>query len=114
MVFLGALLLLFFPTNRRTIFDTTRAIKIKTVGLFFSNKALAGIAFILLNYAIFLGSVTLVNALQGIQYVFLLIIAIIISFKFPHILREQISRQIIVQKSIAILLISFALGILAL
>jgi len=111
--FLMAILLFLWPGNRQTIFETTKTIKIKTVGLFLSNKGLAALAFILLNYAIYLGSVILVNALQGVQYVFLLIIAIILSIKFPQILREQISREVIAQKIVAILFISFGLGILA-
>ena len=111
--FLGACSLFLWPSNRQIILDTTKAIKIKTIGLFSVNKGVAGLAFILLNYAIFLGSVTLVNALQGIQYAFLFIITVILSKKFPQILREQISRRIIIQKIIAILLISLGLGILA-
>jgi len=111
--FLMAILLFLWPRNRQIILETAKTIKIKTVGLFFSNKGLAALAFILLNYAIYLGSVTLVNALQGVQYVFLLVLAIILSIKFPQILREQISREVIIQKIIAILFISFGLCILA-
>ncbi len=111
--FLGACLIFLWPSNRQIILDTTKAIKIKTIGLFSINKGIAGLAFILLNYAIFLGSVTLVNALQGIQYAFLFIMTVILSKKFPQILREQITGRVITQKIIAILLISLGLGILA-
>ncbi len=111
--FLMGILLFLWPRNRQIILETTKTIKIKTVGLFLSNKGLAAIAFILLNYAIYLGSVILVNAFQGVQYIFLLAIAIILSIKFPQILREQISREVIVQKIIAILFIGFGLSILA-
>ena len=110
---LAACLIFLWPNNRQVILERTKSLKIKTISLFLSNKVLASIAFILLNYAIYLGSVTLVNALQGVQYIFLLIIAIILSKKFPQILREQISRGIITQKVIAILLIGLGLGILA-
>lgn len=111
--FLGACLIFFWPGNRQIILDTTKAIKIKTISLFSINKGIAGLAFILLNYAIFLGSVTLVNALQGVQYAFLFIVTVILSKKFPQILREQISRRIVIRKVIAILLIGLGLGILA-
>lgn len=110
---LGAGLLFLWPNSRQIILKTTEIIKIKTVGFFISNKTLAALAFILLNYAIYLGSVTLVNALQGVQYAFLLIIAVVISIKFPQILKEQISRGVITQRIMAILLISLGLGILA-
>jgi uncharacterized membrane protein len=111
--FLIAVLLFLWPGNRQIIFEATKALKIRTVSLFFSDKALAGLAFILLNYAIYLGSVTLVNALQGVQYVFLLVMAIILSKKFPQILEEQVGRRVIFQKFIAILLIGLGLGMLA-
>jgi len=111
--FLGAWLLFFWPGNRKIIFKTTGTIKGRSVGLLISNKILSALAFLLLNYAIFLGSVTLVNSLQGIQYVFLLIIAFFLSKKFPQILKEQISQGVILQKIMAILLITLGLGILA-
>lgn len=111
---LGGLLLLFWPRNWQKILETSQALKIKTISLFLSNKILGSVAFVLLNYAIFLGSVTLVNALQGAQYVFLLLIAVILSIKFPQILREQISQGILFQKIIAILFIGAGVSILAL
>jgi len=111
--FLGAWLLFFWPGSRQIILKTTKTIKIKSVSLLISNKTLSAIAFILLNYAIFLGSVTLVNSLQGVQYIFLLIIALFLSKKFPQILKEQISREMILQKIMAILFIVLGLGILA-
>ena len=111
--FLGAWLLFLWPGSHQIIFKTTETIKGRSVGLLISNKVLSALAFILLNYAIFLGSVTLVNSLQGIQYAFLLIIALFLSKKFPQILKEQISRGMILQKIMAILLIALGLGILA-
>ncbi len=111
--FLGAWLLLFWPGSRQIIFKTTKTIKIKSAGLLVSNKILSALAFILLNYAIFLGSVTLVNSLQGIQYAFLLIIALFLSKKFPQIIKEQISQKVILQKIMAILFIILGLSILA-
>jgi len=111
--FLGAWLLFFWPGSRQIIFKTNKTIKIKSAGLLISNKILSALAFILLNYAIFLGSVTLVNSLQGIQYAFLLIITFFLSKKFPQILKEQISRGVVTQKITAILFIILGLSILA-
>lgn len=111
--FLMAGLFVVWPKNRRLILKTTRSLGIKTIGLFFSDKILAALAFILLNYAIFLGNVSLVNALQGIQYVFLFLIALFFSVKFPRIIREQISQGAVFQKVIAISLIGVGLAVLA-
>jgi drug/metabolite transporter (DMT)-like permease len=110
---LGAGLLLFWPSIRESILKTSKTIKLKTGGLALSNKVFSALAFILLNYAIYLGSVSLVNALQGIQYVFLLMVALFLSKKFPQIIKEQISQGAILQKLIAILFVGLGLGILA-
>ncbi|MEA2113048.1 MAG: DMT family transporter [Patescibacteria group bacterium] len=109
---LSACLLFLIPNARKEIFETSKSIEIKVGGLFISNKILSAFAFVLLNYAIYLGSVSLVNALQGVQYVFLLMIVLFLSKKFPQIIKEQISGKIIIQKIIAILFIAFGLGIL--
>ncbi|MFC1700993.1 EamA family transporter [Patescibacteria group bacterium] len=110
---LGAFLLLVKSSNRQKIFKEAKVFKIRTVGLIAFNKLFSACGFIILNYAVYLGSVSLVNAFQGIQYFFLLIIAVIFSKKMPHILKEEINRRIITQKIIAILFISVGLAILA-
>lgn len=79
-----------------------------------ANKTLSGIAFALLNYAIAIGSVTLVNAMQGLQYVFLLIMVAILSYKYPNILTEAVSRKSLTQKIIAVTLIGLGLAMIAL
>jgi len=111
--FLMAGLFLLFPPNRKLIFKKTKVLEKKTVGLFFLNKGFSATAFILLNYAIFLGSVSLVNALQGVQYVFLLLIGVFLSVKFPQIIKEQINKEAIFQKIAAIVFIGAGLAILA-
>ncbi len=75
----------------------------------FLNQIIGSSGFILQNYAIFLGSVVLVNALQGVQYAFILVFSAALSLLAPKILKENFSKRIIVQKSGAVLLI--ALGI---
>ena len=89
----------------------------KTAGIFFANQSLGGGGVILQNWAIALAPLTyvaIINALQGVQYVFLLAVAVLFSFKFPKILKEEISRKILLQKIIAILLIGGGLALLTL
>ena len=81
-------------------------------GLFVANKTLAGFAFLMLNYAIAIGNVTLVNALEGVKYIFLLVLVFIISRFRPSILQEETTFLILLQKTTAITLIF--LGILLL
>lgn len=111
--FVGALIFLLSAKNRRIIFTKTKKLKFGTAALVSANKLVSAGGFILLNYAIFLGSVSLVNALQGVQYLFLLILSVFLSKKFPQILEEQIGRKILFQKIIAILFIASGLLILA-
>ena len=56
----------------------------------------------------------LINALGGVQYVFLIILATLFFFKFPEILKEEISRKVLLQKTLAIWLIVAGLALLSL
>lgn len=80
--------------------------------LYVGSRILAGIAPLILVAAIALGSVTLVNALQGVQYVFLFLLAIIFSRRWPSIFGEVTAPAIIFQKSIAMLLVIAGLALL--
>jgi drug/metabolite transporter (DMT)-like permease len=108
---------IFIPEVRREIFKRRERSPKKTVIVFLANQAAGGGAAILQNWAIALAPlayVAFINALQGIQYVFLFIFALLFSFKFPQILKEEVSQKVIFQKIIAILLIGGGLVFLAL
>ena len=108
-IFLGALFLLISATNRRLILNGGRQSKDAFSALLVSEKLLAGIAALMLNLAIALSSVTLVNAMQGVQYAFLLILILVFSKRFPFLFEEKMSRAVIVQKIIAVFLIAVGL-----
>ncbi|MFH1423382.1 MAG: hypothetical protein ABIG29_00265 [Candidatus Nealsonbacteria bacterium] len=81
------------------------------------NQTVGGLAVILQNWAIALAPLAylgIINALDGVKYVFLLIFAVLISKKFPQILKEGVSMKAIFQKIIAILFIGTGLIILVL
>ena len=103
---------------RKEVLTERKTFKKKIAFLFFLNKGLASLGGVLQRAAIFLTpgfiEVPIVQSLQGIQYVFLFVITLIFSKKFPEILKEKISREIIVQKSLAIILIGVGLAILIL
>lgn len=111
--FLGALLLLVPKGNREIIFGTSQNLKVSSAGLLIFNKTLSGVAFAFLNYAIFLGSVSLINAMQGLQYVFLFIIATFLSYKYPNLISERVDKRNLFQKGLAIFLIVCGLFIVA-
>ena len=106
-----ALFLLLPRKNRQLIFKKTGELKPKTIGFFAGGRILSIVAGFLMYLAVFLGSVTLANSLQGLQYAFVLILALLFFRKIPG-LKEEFSREIIVQKIIAIILISLGLFIL--
>ncbi|XOB41486.1 MAG: hypothetical protein ACKKMS_02060 [Candidatus Nealsonbacteria bacterium] len=106
---------LLFKEIREEIFKKKVSFKKRTIGIFLSNQAMGAGAGILQNWAIFLAPlvyVAIINALQGIQYAFLLVFIIFLSLKFPKILKEEISRKLLLQKIIAILLIGGGLVLL--
>jgi len=111
--FLGALLLLFIPFVRRQIFSTTKTVSRSVGALFVANKTLAGISFFLLNYAISLGNITLVNALEGIKYLFILVLTLIITRNLPSVLSEEITPGILIQKVVAVASIAAGLVVLS-
>lgn len=113
-----ALIFLFSQEVRNGLFRQRISFQKKTAAIFLSNQAAGAGANILQNWGIALAPlvihVAFINALQGIQYVFLLIFTILLSLKFPRILKEEISKEVIFQKVVAILLVGAGLALLAL
>lgn len=106
------LILRFFPRAKKILFKNKPIKRKIVVALFFSNQALSAISFILINLAIALASVTLVNALQGIQYVFIFLLAWWLS-RHTWFIVEVVNRDVIFQKIIAIILIVIGIFLLA-
>ncbi|MDP3899582.1 MAG: EamA family transporter [bacterium] len=111
--FIGALLLLAIPSNRQKIFSRKKEKEtLKSLPLFLSIRFLAVVAFILINYAISLGNVAIINSLQGIQYVFLLIIVLVLSEKYPRVIKEEMKGAVLFQKFMGALMIGIGLFLL--
>lgn len=107
--FFAALFLLIPRGNREKIFNTTKSTRKKHKFILIANKILAGASFILLNYAVSKGNVSIITAMKGIEYGFIFIIAAILSYKFPRYLKEHLNRKTAIKKIIAILLIGAGL-----
>jgi len=107
--FLTAIFLIFSKDVKESVLMARQKISKKTVGILVLNQGVLSVSSgILLNWAIFLaplGGVVIINALQGTQYLFLFVLALTLSFKFPNFLKEDISKKVILQKLIAIFLI---------
>ncbi len=90
---LAAVTLLLWPANLKAIVQNLKYSTKETKFLVIGNKALAGLAFLLILGAIKLGEVSVVNALGGIQFVFLLLLAFIFTYKMPEHFHEAVHRE---------------------
>lgn len=109
----AALFVLMFLIRRK---DRKQVLKVfkksdrsKHKWLVVASQTLGSSGFILQSYAVFLGSVALVNALQGVQYALLLIISSILAVLSPRLLKETFSWRIFLQKLVAVIIIGFGL-----
>ncbi|MFA6551698.1 MAG: EamA family transporter [Patescibacteria group bacterium] len=111
--FLGALLLILPERNWKIIFEPARKKEaIKNLPLFLVIRFIAVVAFILINYAISLGNVALVNALQGAQYLFLIVIVLFLSKSYPDVLKEEMDKTVLTQKLIGVMMVGVGLYLL--
>lgn len=112
--FIGVLIILLVPIWRESIFSYQKGQKTpKNLAFFLSVRLLAAAAFIMLNWAISLGNVALVNSLQGVQYVFLILMVLFISAKYPQFMDEELGGDVIIQKSLGATLVCVGLYMLA-
>jgi drug/metabolite transporter (DMT)-like permease len=115
LTFLFALFFLIGRRNREEIFAKRGVLSRKTWPIFIFSQTSGGVANILQAVAIFLAPVAflpIVNSLRGIQYVFLFLLVMFLSIFFPKILKEKISKKIIIQKTTSIILIVAGLALL--
>jgi len=109
----AVLLLLLSKTFRQAVFKNIKKLRGVNASLFGGNQLLASTGVTLQIYALSLGSVAIVNALQSVQYAFLLVFGAILSIWLPkNKLGENISFEIILQKLVAICLIGLSLFLL--
>lgn len=73
------------------------------------GQSLGAGGFVLVQYAISLGSAAIVNALQAVQYAFLVAVALLFGKKAARLLGENLSRPVIIRKMIAICIVAFGL-----
>jgi drug/metabolite transporter (DMT)-like permease len=108
--FFGVLLLA-SKTVRHSLFAPKRT-EVKTYAkrhalpIVITAKVLSVVAILFINYAISIGSVTLVNALGGLQYVCMFIIIYICTKFFPKIFKEYFTKRELIVETIAIMLVA--------
>lgn len=111
--FLAGLLILASATHRKEIIQAAQNFKHKAGVLYVASQAFGGLGFILINYGITLTSVAIVNALQGVQYVFLLLMVVIGSIKYPNLLKENLGKSSLTLKILGVIIISSGIYLIA-
>jgi len=115
-VFLFTLVMLFSKKSRKEIFAKKTVSNKKTQKAFLLAQISGGVANFLQGYSIYLAPViflAIINSLRGIQYIFLFILTLFVSIFYPKILKEDLSKKIIFQKIISIIIVVAGLAILA-
>ncbi|MEK7542161.1 MAG: hypothetical protein AAB524_00495 [Patescibacteria group bacterium] len=103
-----------FPKRKEAIPKSARSFPL---WIFLGNQAAGGSAVLLQNLAIALvpfGLLPFVSAMGGIEYLALFLLTIIFLRYFPSFVKEETSRGVVIQKFLAITLISIGLALLAL
>jgi drug/metabolite transporter (DMT)-like permease len=115
--FIFVLVFLFDRGFRKEMREENSGFNKKTGIVFIFAQTFGGLANILQSWAIALVPIAylaVMNSMKGIQYVFLFFLVIFFSIFWPKTLREELSKRIIIQKIISIILIGLGLLILAL
>ncbi len=104
------LITLCFPSVWRTLKADPSKKKNKkekhsAVAIILSDKVLGIVAVLLIQYAISLGSVTIVNAMSGIQYVSMFFLIYVMSTWFPKVFREYFTKKEFVVEVFSLLLV---------
>jgi len=108
-----ALFFLISASNRKAILENFVASSFRVKYLVLGNRILAGLAFLLVFYAINLGNVSIVNAISGIQFAILFVFALIFTKKFPNYFYESVNKKVtIAQKVLATTLIMAGYAVL--
>ncbi len=97
----GALALLLLPSIRNSVFHITKNTGSKTGALIVANRILGGLAFLCILYAINLGSVSIINALSSLQFVFVFLMIFLLSKKVPELYSHEFRPGHILHKIIA-------------
>lgn len=80
---------------------------------FVTSKGIATAALLMQNYAISLGSAAVVTALQGTQYVFVLLLGVAVSAWYPQLFREEVRLVALAQKIFGIGLVGVGVWLVA-
>lgn len=97
----GCIILLLKKENRLVVKEQLHGITWNTICILIINSSLNLLAEFLAFYAISVGPVGLVSAVNGVQPFIVLLYGIILTFLFPKIIKEDIKKETVLIKIIA-------------
>ena len=109
---LGVALIFLWSNNAKAILENIKTSSMGTKTAVVANKVIAGFAFLMILYAIKLGDVSVVSALTGIQFAFLLLLTVLFSGRFPKYFYEATHYHAILRKLVAAIFIIAGLALL--
>jgi len=104
--------ILLIPRYRRIIFHGVKQTKIKNTAWVLGNNILGGLAGIALLIATQMGSVSIVQAMSGLQFAFIVIFSVLFGRMTPASFGENNNINDIIQKVVSILFIVFGFYLL--
>jgi len=107
-----SLVLLCIPGYAKSFLNLFKVNKFKIISLNAINEWVNVIAIIIMNYISILTFVGLAQLINGFQPMFVFIYGVILTLLFPKIIKEDISKVIVIQKIICFLLMLFWLYLL--
>lgn len=108
----AALLMLFLPKTRKAIFENpakTPKRKRRASAYVLLNKIFSGIGSLMTLKAVEFGSVAIVQALSGVQFIFLILFSVIFGRVTPYEFGENVTMKDVMQKVLAVFVIIFGL-----
>ncbi|MDR3642117.1 MAG: EamA family transporter [Candidatus Doudnabacteria bacterium] len=99
-------LLLLVPVFRKKVFSIDEVKnRANTSFLFLFKQVLGGANFIFLSFLFVVGKISIINALQGFRYAFLLLLSFLLARHHMHLMDEKTDRKVVIQKTAGIILI---------
>jgi uncharacterized membrane protein len=113
-VVFGTLIWVWVPSYRRDFLVLFKQKGLNVLSINILNEVLSGFGNLAFSYATLLAPLALTHIVaEGIQPFIVLALTTILSLKFPHILLEDVTRQAIVRRGLATLIICFGLVLLS-
>ncbi|MDO8513088.1 MAG: DMT family transporter [bacterium] len=108
--FMSAVAMLAVKDWRKKIFQRSKATPNRSKALYLGNRAMAGVASVMLSYAIKLSHPALIESTSGVKYVIIFLASLALAAWRPNILKENFRRWVLVAKIFATLLIALSVS----